>query len=173
MINNMYSSTYEVTPLTMAIVAAPENHTKPSAMVLEEEGTWIVENTPSKIMENACKFFGSSLKGRQEGTRSICGITHKAPISIAPSCGMYFFPTASPSSHKCSWIAHSHIEQVNRGPYRQTEIIFKNGKTILLDVSFGSILNQVQRTAQYRYMLDNRIKYAQRDHVDVVAEPYP
>ncbi|MFD2760645.1 competence protein ComK [Lentibacillus juripiscarius] len=173
MINNIYALAHEVTPLTMAVVADHGENGIPKTIVLEEQETFTVRDSPSKIIEDACKFFGSSLKGRQDGTRGICGITHKAPISIDPSCGMYFFPTASPSNPKCSWIAHSHVEQVNKGPYRQTEVIFKNGRTILLDVSFGSMLNQVQRTAQYRYLLDNRLKYVQRNNADVVAEPYP
>ncbi|WP_234031572.1 competence protein ComK [Lentibacillus cibarius] len=156
----------------MAIVADYDDNGDPRTIVLEEQEKFIVHKSPTKIIEDACKFFGSSLKGRQEGTRGICGITHKAPISIDPSCGMYFFPTASPMKPKCSWIAHSHVEQMNQYPHRQTEFIFKNGWTMLLDVSFGSMLNQVQRTAQYRYLLDNRLKYVQRNNADMVAEPY-
>ncbi|WP_099157248.1 competence protein ComK [Virgibacillus ndiopensis] len=111
-------------------------------------------------------------EGRQEGTRDICGITHKAPICIDPASGMYYFPTTSPTSSKCSWIAHSHIETIHNAANQCTEVLFKNGKRITLEISFGSMLNQVQRTAQFRYLLDNRIKYLQKHTVDMVAEPY-
>lgn len=172
MLDNFYSPSYEVTPLTMAVIAQPDENGNTSAAVLEEQEEFVVHSSPRKIIDNACKFFGSSLRGRQDGTRGICGITHKAPISIDPTSGMYFFPTTSPTNPKCSWIAHSHIDQVNQGTGRQAEIIFKNHKTILLDISFGSMLNQVQRTAQYRYLLDNRIKYLKRHNADMVAEPF-
>ncbi|SFA81862.1 competence protein ComK [Lentibacillus halodurans] len=172
MIDHFHSPSYEVTPLTMAVVPQQDENGNTSTCVLEEQEEFFIHFSPSKIIDHACKFFGSSLRGRQDGTRGICGITHKAPISIDPTSGMYFFPTTSPNNPKCSWIAHSHINQVNQGPGRQTEIIFKNHKSILLDVSFGSMLNQVQRTAQYRYLLDNRIKYLQRHNVDVAAEPF-
>ncbi|MFD1361010.1 competence protein ComK [Lentibacillus salinarum] len=172
MLDNFYSPSYEVTPLTMAIIAQQDENGNTSACVLEEQEEFSAHYSPSKIIDNACKFFGSSLRGRQDGTRGICGITHKAPISIDPTSGMYFFPTTSPTNPECSWVAHSHIDQVNQGPGRQTKIVFKNRKTILLNVSFGSMLNQVQRTAQYRYLLDNRIKYLHRHNADVVAEPF-
>lgn len=172
MIDNFYSPSYEVTPLTMAVIAQQNENGHTSTRVLEEKEEYVIPRSPSKMIDSACKFFGSSLRGRQDGTKGICGITHKAPISIDPASGMYFFPTTSPTNSKCSWIAHSHIDQVNQGPGRQTEIIFKNKKSIFVDISFGSMLNQVQRTAQYRYLLDERIKYLQRHNSDIVAEPF-
>ncbi len=170
----LFYPAYEITPLTMAVLVqrGKTKTEKVSTCILEEQEEIIVEQTPTKIIDYACKFFGSSLKGRQEGTRDICGITHKAPISIDPASGMYFFPTTSPSSEKCSWIAHSHIDQVNKAANQCTEVLFKTGKKIVLEVSFGSVLNQIQRTAQFRYLLDNRIKYLQKQTVEMVAEPY-
>ncbi|MDL4842854.1 competence protein ComK [Aquibacillus rhizosphaerae] len=113
-------------------------------------------------------------RGRQEGTKNVCGITHKSPISIDHSSGMYFFPTSSPQNPNCSWISHSHIDQINRAPDHCTTIIFKNGRTVTLPVSHGSMQNQVQRTAQFRYLLQNRIKYVlkSKHYTDVVAEPF-
>ncbi|WP_234448085.1 competence protein ComK [Virgibacillus salexigens] len=159
---NLYMQSPEVTPLTVALVAQRDSSNKPITMVLEEEAEYPVNYPPSKIVDHACKFFGSSLKGRQEGTKDICGITHKAPITIDPISGMYFFPTTSPTSSNCSWIAHSHIDQVLKADNYGTEILFKNGKRILIDISYGSALNQIQRTAQFRYLLDNRIKFLQK-----------
>ncbi|MFC2949965.1 competence protein ComK [Virgibacillus sediminis] len=173
MFKDFYIPSYEITPLTMAVIAKPQGNKDGASYVLEEELEYTIEASPSKVMNDACKYLGSSLKGRQDGTREICGITHKAPISIDPSSGMYFFPTTSPSNPKCSWIAHSHIDQVNKAPDNCTEILFHNGKRIVLKVSYGSMLNQVQRTAQFRYLLDHRIKYLQRHAADLVAEPQP
>lgn len=150
---------HEITPLTMAIIARHDEYGNTHTYVMEENDEYTIHSPPSKVIDYACKFFGSSLKGRQEGTKNICGITHKAPISIDPVSGMYFFPTASPTNPNCSWIAHSHIDQVNQTDHRNTEVTFKNGKKITLGISFGSMLNQVQRTAQFRYLLDNRIQF--------------
>lgn len=48
----------------------------------------------------------------------------------------------------------------------RTELEFKNGRSIVLDVSYGSILNQIQRTAQFRYSLENRIKYIEKTIIE-------
>ncbi|MRH44167.1 competence protein [Aquibacillus halophilus] len=162
---------HEITPVTLAVVAK-ELDGRQVTQILEDGEVFYVKKSPGKVIDLACKFFGSSLKGRQDGTRDICGITHKAPIAIDPSSGMYFFPTSSPQNPQCAWIAHSHIDQIIRSSIQETQIIFKNGQSVTVEVSHGSLLNQVQRTAQYRYLLDNRIKYILKSNVDMVAEPF-
>lgn len=147
---------YEITPLTMAVLYKNENGTI-RTYVLEETREYVVYQSPTKVIDNACKFFGSSLKGRLEGTKDISNITHKAPVAIDPSSGMYFFPTASPVNKTCSWISHSHVDFIKPLGKNKTKIAFKNGHNIIVDVSYGSMLNQVQRTAQFRYSLENRM----------------
>lgn len=171
MTNNYYTPSQEITPFTLAVLAQ-SGKDNANTSILEGEEEYFVDLSPTKLIDLACKSFGASLKGRQEGTRDISNITHKAPIAIDPSSGMYFFPTISPKNVKCSWISHSHIDQLKLAKNHCTEIIFKNGRSIIIDVSYGSMLNQLQRTAQFRYLLDNRIRYLQRPNVDMVAEPY-
>ena len=158
MLNEVNTISYEVTPLTMAVLSKKDETGITKTFVLEETREYTVHKTPTKMIDDACKFFGSSLKGRLEGTKGISRITHKAPIAIDPSSGMYFFPTASPTNTKCSWIAHTHILEIQPIGKSKTKITFKNGKSIILTVSYGSMLNQVQRTAQFRFSLDTRIK---------------
>ncbi|WLV25520.1 competence protein ComK [Aciduricibacillus chroicocephali] len=158
MTNHLYATSYEVNPLTLAILSRKDEKGRTTAYVLEQDAEYVVSRTPTNIIDQSCSYFGASLKGRQEGTRSICGITHKAPISIDPASGMYFFPTASPSNALCSWIAHSHIETLHSLPNQNTEITFKNGTSIVVEASQGSIMNQVQRTAHFRYLLDKRLQ---------------
>lgn len=149
---------YEISPLTMAILSIEREDGGISTHVLEESQEYIVPKTPTKLIDEACRFFGSTLEGRLEGTRDISKITHKPPIAIDPSCGLYFFPTASPSSKDCSWIAHSHVAYIDPFDEDKTEIVFKGGKRLILDVSYGSMINQLNRTAQFRYSLEERIQ---------------
>lgn len=161
--NNIYVTSHEISPLTMAVLAERDTKGEPITRIVEEDCEYVIDDSPTNVIDNACKFFGSSLKGRQEGIKEISGITHKAPIVIDPISGMYFFPTVSPSSPKCSWIAHSHIKKVRKAGRNQTEILLTNGRKLILNCSYGSVLNQLQRTAQYRYILDNRIKFLNHD----------
>ncbi len=159
----LFTAFHEINPLTMAVIASRDEYGNPISYILEESAEYISHQPPSKIIDAACMFFGSSLKGRQEGTRSISGLNNKVPISIDPISGMYFFPTFSPWSPKCSWIAHSHIEKVNRLEDNRAEILFKNGKKITLNASYGSVVNQIQRTAQFRYLLDSRMQSLRKE----------
>ena len=166
-----YLPAHEITPLTMAILPQHDENGYAGSLIMEEEEEFIVKYSPSKMIDDACKFFGASLKGRQIGTREISNMTHKVPISIDPSSGMYFFPTLSPVNPMCAWIAHTHIGKIMEAADQCTQIIFKNGQSIIVDVSFGSMMNQVNRTAQFRYMLDNRIKHL-HSHNDRDPKPF-
>ena len=149
---------YEITPLTLAVVSKESRDGKYTTYIMEEGREYAVHSTPTKIIDYACRFFGSTLEGRLEGTKDISQIVYKAPVAIDPSSGMYFFPTASPKNKKCSWIAHSHIKIIYpKNENQECEITFKNGKQITIDASYGSILNQMQRTAQFRFTLESRI----------------
>lgn len=164
-----YSKIYEISPLTMAVVSEVDKNGRRMTRVLEEKNEFLTDVKPLEIIQQSCKFFGSSLKGRQEGTAAVSGITYKAPISIDPSIGLYFFPTHSPANLKCSWISHTHIDSIHQTDNKKTEIIFKNKKSIFLDTSYGSMLNQVQRTAQFRYLMETRL-HQMRQKGDIAAE---
>ncbi|MDY0396040.1 competence protein ComK [Virgibacillus halophilus] len=149
--NTFQSSSYEITPLTMAVIACADKHGKTAALALEEHDEYSIRSTPSKLIDQACKFFGSSLKGRQEGTRDVYGITHKAPVSIDPFSGMYFLPTLSPTNPNCSWIAHSHVKTLYKTKNGCAEVEFRNNRRVVFDTSYGIMLNQLERTAQFRF----------------------
>lgn len=161
MSKSLYLPTHEITPLTMAILPQPIENGYLGSLILEENEEFTVNYAPSKLIDFACKFFGASLQGRQIGTKEVSQMTHKVPISIDPHSGMYFFPTLSPTNPGCAWIAHTHIESVSKAEHQKTKLVFKNGDHIIVDVSFGSMMNQINRTAQYRYMLDNRLLHLQ------------
>jgi competence protein ComK len=150
---------YEITPLTLAIIPKWFENGIYGSHVLEKDAEYFLQQPPSKVIDYSCKFYGSSLKGRQEGTKGVCGITHKAPIAIDPHSGMFFFPTTSPLNPKCIWIAHSHVSKIQQKDPYNTFVYFNSGHTIEVAVSYGSMLNQLQRTAHFRYKLSGRLQY--------------
>lgn len=46
--------------------------------------------TPSDIIDQSCRSFGSSYLGRHEGTKHLTGINYKAPIIIEETQSMIF-----------------------------------------------------------------------------------
>ncbi|KGP90779.1 competence protein [Pontibacillus chungwhensis BH030062] len=167
---DMWKDRFEVSPFTQAILADERADGKIISLVMEGDESFYVNQSPKRMIDHACKYFGSSLKGRQAGTRDVTGITHKAPIAIDPMSGMYFFPTISPQNVYCSWVAHSHVDVIEATGHQQTRLVFKNQRSVIVDVSKGTIWNQIQRTAQFRYKLNERLQYVTKPSFDHVAE---
>lgn len=130
--------------------------------VIEEDGEYIVKKRPIDIIERSCGYYGASLKGRKEGTKAIIGITHKAPIAVEPLNEIYVFPTASPNDEHCVWISHMHVMKYEPSHRERTIVYLKNNKTICLDVSYHSFVNQLYRTAQLRTKLSERMEARER-----------
>ncbi len=58
---------YEINVDTLAIVPIDENKSR----VYEREEEYVVSKGSNKIIERNCKYYGSSYKGRCEGTKNI------------------------------------------------------------------------------------------------------
>lgn len=158
---------FEINPYTMAIVGERSNKNSPAfSRILEVESEFLVKMNPTMLMDRSCKYFGSSLKGRQEGTKEITGITYKAPVAVDPLNEIYMFPTISPYKDTCTWISHSYILNFFSVGREKTEVFFTNHHSIILDISKGSFENQLNRTAQFRYILSNRVYKRENSHLN-------
>lgn len=144
-------ASYEVNKDTYAIIPKNNNLT-----IVYEHGKKIyVHNSTKEIMEDSCEFFGSTLRGRQEGTTAITGITHKVPVIVEDSMNIIFFPTSSPRNDNCSWLSLNNIKSYysSRG---KCFIKFVDGKTIELPISYGIINNQILRASRLQLLMDER-----------------
>ena len=142
---------YEINKYTIALIPLSASETK----VIEEEKVYIIEKNSTDIINDSCKYFGSSLAGRKEGTKNLLGVSYKAPIIIEESRSIIFFPTSSPRFENCTWISLNHIND-----YLNKEgnglVKFKNGTTIELTTSYGSLENQVLRATRLESVLRRR-----------------
>ncbi len=167
----IYKKEYEVNPRTMALVAGYDSQGQIITEIVEYDQRFYLSDYPGKIVDNSCRYFASSLEGRISGTKQVAGFTHKPPIVISQTMGMYFFPIISPKRKECTWIAHKYIRSYEGEMDHSTTITFTNGGSINVPVSVGMISNQVQRTAQFRFTLEDRLKNSIPPN-DVVAENY-
>ena len=139
---------YEINSDTLAIIPIDNYKSK----IIEKNKTFIVDTTPMKIIENSCEYFGSSYQGRFSGTKNLIGITHKAPIIIEESREIIFFPTNSPRLYECAWISLKNLQNYKRNN-DNTVISFNNGHLLDLEISYGSLDNQVLRAARLESVL--------------------
>lgn len=144
---------YEVKVDTLAIIF----HEKGVTQVIEKDGDFFTDIRPTIIIDNSCKYFGSSLSGRQEGTKKMIDVSHKAPIIVEESSNLIFFPTHSPIHPNCSWISIKNLVHYRKSSNdRKTIVVFSNGISLEFDVRYGSLNNQILRAARLGNVLRNR-----------------
>ena len=95
---------YEISKGTLAILPNEKN----SSVVYEDDNRYIIKETPFRIMEDSCKYFGSTYEGRKDGAREMLGAEYKVPIVIEDSSNLIVFPTTSPLSEDCE-IGRAHV----------------------------------------------------------------
>ena len=141
---------YEINEDTLALISL-DDKTK----VFENNNTFTVHKESNCIMEDSCKYFGSSLKGRQKGTENLIGVSYKAPIIVEETKNIIFFPTSSPRLKKCSWISLNNLERYYT---KNNKIVleFKNKQKIMLNISYGIIDNQILRATRLEAVLRGR-----------------
>ncbi len=142
---------YEINSSTIAIIPVDQKVSK----VMELDNSFLVNRSTSEIIDESCKYFGSSYLGRHEGTKNLIGVNYKSPIIIEETLELIFFPTASPRIGACMWISLNNIENYYREDL-YTYINFKNGKQLELEISYGSLENQILRATRLESMLRKR-----------------
>lgn len=147
----MYNS-YEINSSTLAIIPI----TATVSRIIEFDDIFEVSKSTTDIIDDSCRFFGSSYLGRHEGTKQMIGVNYKSPIIIEESTSMIFFPTSSPRFDNCFWISLNNIDTYLRSRVNKSSIMFKGGKKIDLDISFGSLENQILRATRLESVLRQR-----------------
>lgn len=146
---------YEINKGTYCLI---QNSNK-TTTVLEEKNEYEIEKNIHKIVDDSCRNFGSSLKGRVDGTINLTGIKYKSPIVVSEYLSIIMIPTGSTRGEICHWISLSSIKRIERSKYDNTIIVFNNDKKIELDVSYFAMQNQFAKATRLDYNL--RKKYDQ------------
>lgn len=144
---------YEINQGTLAILPN-ENE---NSLVYEDEERFIVDQSPYSIMEESCKYFGSTYKGRKESAKEMLGADYKVPIIIEDYNNVIIFPTTSPTSEDCAWISLKRVKGIEKIDIYNTRIIFDNGREIIVPVSYRSIENQLSRASRLDVILRKRL----------------
>ena len=74
---------------------------------------------------------------------------------IEESKEIIFFPTSSPRLYECCWVSLKNIEKYKKQE-KNAVILFKNGFTLELSISYGSLDNQILRASRLGSVLRDR-----------------
>ena len=130
---------YEINPDTLALISE-----KNGTRVLEYDDEYRINETTYTIMENSCKYFGSSFDGRINGSKNILGSIYKVPIIVEETQKLIFFPTESITSPKVAWIAYKNIKNIEKFG-KHSLIRFINGRSIVIECPYFTLKNQIFR----------------------------
>ena len=144
---------YEINTETLAILSYGEERSR----IIEKNNLIIINKPPIKVIDDSCKYFGSSYEGRFKGTKDLMGISHKSPIIVEETRRIIFFPTTSPRLDRCCWISLNNIDSYTKKGI-DTIIKFSCGKELKIELSYGIIDNQILRATRLQSILEKRIK---------------
>lgn len=113
--------------------------------VVEINNDYMVNKRTLDLIDDSCKFFGSSYIGRVEGTKNLVKLNYKAPIIIEESKNIIFFPISSARYNNTTWVSLNNIEDYYEED-NLTTIVFKGGEHVKLDISYRSLENQILRS---------------------------
>ena len=143
---------YEVNKGTLAVMP----NDLESSLVYEDENRYIINEKAYKIMDDSCKYFGSTYEGRKNGAKEILGAEYKVPIIVEDSNNLIVFPTTSPFSDDCVWICLKRVKNIFKVDSYNTKILFDNNVEIIVPCSFRSVENQLSRASRLDLILRNR-----------------
>ena len=144
---------YEINSETLAIIPLQKGKSK----ILELNDEYEIDLTPYKIMENSCNYYGSSLTGRMEGSKSILGSIYKAPIMVEETNNLIFFPTTATDGENNVWICSNNVLNYQKNG-KKTIIEWINNTKTEIDIPVISLEMQLLRSAKLKNITQQQKK---------------
>jgi competence protein ComK len=141
---------YFINSGTCAIVPIGEELSK----VIEIDNEYIINRSVKDIVNDSCKYFGSSYNGRFDGSKKILKMNYKLPIVIEETKNLIFFPTSSPRFDECTWISLNNVSNYEKNG-KNTIVYFKS-RFLELNISYYSLENQIFRATMLDSILRKR-----------------
>jgi len=144
---------YEIDLSTLMLIGIDDNVTK----IITTEKEFIINESCKKIIDESCKFFGSSLSDRIKATNRLVKMASKTPIIIEESRNIIFFPLKSTREKSNIWVSFNQLDNYAKDN-SNTIFKFKTGKEVTLKFSYYIVDNQVTRSLILDYEINNRRK---------------
>lgn len=144
---------YEINEKTLAILPFSKN----KSIIYEGNDCYVLEKSVSKVMDASCRYYGSTIEGRQKGTAALTGITYKVPIIISEENNVIFFPTSSPRLKNCGWVS---LNNINKFYEKENKMLieFLNKEKIELSISENILKNQILKASLLESSIRKRTK---------------
>ena len=143
---------YFINDNTLFIMPFTNNKSK----VIENYITYIINKTPYDIVNESCKYYGSSFNGRCDATEFMTGVKYKCPIIISEVKEIIMIPTASAKNVECMWINYHAIERYYQNFNNKLTIVLKNNRKFELNLSTRVLCNQIFRASRLESVMKSK-----------------
>ena len=147
----MENEIYEITNRTCALISRSPSTTE----VIENNRTFIINKPITKVINEGCEYYGSTLEGRLQGSKTVLGMRYKLPIIVESVNELIFFPTLSPYNENCSWLSIKNIKDY-KPIDNSVSIRFKGDYKEVFPITYESLENQMFRASKLLLMIKNR-----------------
>lgn len=142
---------YFITEDTLLLVPIGKNKTK----IYDINGNYIIKKAVFDVINESCKYYGSSYGGRCIGAKSMLEMDYKLPIIMDEFKEVVVFPTCSPKLSKCIWICLNNVENYEKNK-KNSIIKFTNKFAFELNISYNTLENQILRATLLTMKLKKR-----------------
>ncbi|MCQ6274685.1 competence protein ComK [Bacillus sp. V3B] len=125
--------TYLITPQTSALFSYFHNGYEYS-QVLERKKTFLVSQSPEKIVKESFFYAGRDLNGATKSARRILKKRYKLPIALSPQKNIVLIKCKSTNQKGIVWIVSSHIDDIQCYENRQTIVHIIDGHSLTVDM---------------------------------------
>ncbi len=126
--------------------------------VVGNQEPFLVDMEPAALIDFNLNYYGSSLVGANAGAKAVLGRVHMNPIVVNEMLGIYWFPTKSPGSKDCAWIALHQVKEYSSFEKGKTTVVFINGYSMVFDISIYSFNKKMQRAYELKGKVESRTK---------------
>lgn len=143
---------YIISNKTLAILP----YSSEKSRVIEEYISYEVDKSVIEIIDESCKFYGSSFLGRCASTEYLTGIKYKCPIIVSESNKMIFFPTQSWRKEECMWINYNRLTKYYSLTPKRMRLEFLCGKNMDINISSYVFSNQLFKASRLDAILKSK-----------------
>ena len=112
-------------------------------------------NILKKILENSCIYYGSSLKGRMEGSKNLINSKYRLPIIISDKNNLIFFPINGAKKNEIIWFNFNMIK-IYIKEKNFVKIIFNNNYEQQFMISYTIFNNQMLKCSRLWWVYNSR-----------------
>lgn len=142
---------YIINESTLALIPLGKNRTK----VIEKYITYEVIANAVSIVDESCKFYGSSLKGRSQSAKYLIGTSYKCPVIISEVKEIIVFPTLSYKNPEAVWFSYNGITTYYNDN-KMLKIILENGFEMKINLSENIISNQLFKSSRLMTVMKSK-----------------